>query len=236
MLLNKAAIEATGLKEPVGKQLRYGNRIYTVIGVTDNVVMGSPFSPVEPLMMYFDRGNSNFISIRLRPTASLSNALQSIETVFKKYNPAVPYEYQFVDEEFGKKFTTEELISRITNIFACLAIFICCLGLAGLVSFTVEKRIREIGIRKVLGASVAQVLLLVSKEFVKLVLIAFLLATPVAWWFMNNWLDRYEYHTGISFWLFGAVGIIMLLITLFVIVINALRAAITNPVNSLRTE
>ncbi|MFC0771784.1 ABC transporter permease [Terrimonas alba] len=236
LLLNKAAVEATGLKDPVGKQLKYGDRTYTVIGVTDNVVMGSPFNPVEPMVMCFMPGNTYSISIRLKPEVNLSNALKSVETVFKKNNPAVPFEYRFVDEEFGKKFATEELISRITNIFACLAIFICCLGLAGLVSFTVEKRIREIGIRKVLGASVPQVLLLVSAEFVKLVFIAFLIATPVAWWFMNNWLDRYEYHTAISFWLFGIVGIIMMLITLFVIVINALRAAITNPVNSLRTE
>jgi len=236
MLLNKAAIEATGLKDPVGKQLRYGNRAYTIIGITDNVVMGSPFNPVDPMMVYFDPGNSNTISIRLKPATSPQKALQSIEAVFKKNNPAVPYEYRFVDEEFGKKFATEELISKLTNIFACLAIFICCLGLAGLVSFTVEKRIREIGIRKVLGASVAQVLLLVSKEFVKLVFIAFLIATPIAWWFMNNWLDKYDYHTGISIWLFGIVGIIMLLITLFVIVINAFKAAIMNPVKSLRTE
>ena len=236
-LLNKAAVEAMGVKNPVGMQMSYQNGpTYTIIGITDNVVMGSPFTPVDPMMVFFDPNNCNSISIRLNQSALPQKALQAIETVFKKYNPAVPFEYQFVDEEFGKKFATENLISKLTNIFACLAIFICCLGLAGLVSFTVEKRIREIGIRKVLGASVPQVLLLVSKEFVKLVLIAFLLATPVAWWFMNDWLARYEYHTGISFWVFGIVGILMLLITLFVIVINAFKAAVTNPVNSLRTE
>jgi putative ABC transport system permease protein len=236
LLLNKAAIEATGLKDPVGKQLRNGDRAYTIIGVTDNVVMGSPFNPVEPMVMYFMPGNTYSISIRLKPAVTLSNALQSVETVFKKYNPAVPFEYRFVDEEFGKKFATEELISRITNIFAGLAIFICCLGLAGLVSFTVEKRIREIGIRKVLGASIAQVILLVSKEFVKLVLIAFLLSIPVAWWFMNDWLAKYEYHTDINVWLFAAVGFIMLGVTLIVIVVNTFKAAATNPVKSLRAE
>jgi putative ABC transport system permease protein len=236
LLLNKAAIEATGLKDPVGKPLRNGNRVYTIIGVTDNVVMGSPFNPVEPMMIYFMPGNTFSISIRLKPAVELSNALQSVEAVFKKYNPAVPFEYRFVDEEFGKKFATEELISRITNIFAGLAIFICCLGLAGLVSFTVEKRTREIGIRKVLGAKVAQVLLLVSKEFVKLVFIAFLFAIPVAWWFMNNWLAKYEYHTAINVWLFAIVGVIMLAVTLVVIVINTFKAAVKNPVKSLRTD
>lgn len=235
VLLNKAAVQVMGLKDPLGMQLRLG-RTYTVIGVTDNVVMGSPFTPVDPMMVYFNPGASNYVSIRLNKEADLKRSLNSIETIFKKHNPSVPFEYQFVDQEFGKKFATEELISKLTNIFACLAIFICCLGLAGLVSFTVEKRIREIGIRKVLGATVAQVLLLVSKEFVKLVLIAFLLATPIAWWFMNNWLDKYEYHTAISFWLFAVVGIIMLLITLFVITINAFKAAVSNPVKSLRTE
>jgi putative ABC transport system permease protein len=235
VLLNKAAVQVMGLKDPLGMQLRLG-RTYTVIGVTDNVVMGSPFTPVDPMMVYFNPGASNFVSIRLNKDAELKRSLSSIETIFKKHNPSVPFEYQFVDEEFGKKFATEELIGKLTNIFAFLAIFICCLGLAGLVSFTVEKRIREIGIRKVLGATVAQVLLLVSKEFVKLVLIAFILATPVAWWFMNNWLNKYDYHTLISFWLFGAVGIVMLMITLFVITINAFKAAVSNPVKSLRTE
>jgi putative ABC transport system permease protein len=235
ILLNKAAVQTMGLKNAVGVQMRNGRK-FTVIGVTDNVVMGSPFTPVEPLMIYYNPDASNSISIRLNREAQLQKSLGVIETVFKKYNPSVPFEYKFVDEEFGKKFATEELISRITNIFAGLAIFICCLGLAGLVSFTVEKRIREIGIRKVLGASVSQVLLLVSREFVKLVAISFFLAIPIAWWFMHNWLDRYEYHTTISIWLFAAVGVIMMLLTLFVIVINAFKAAISNPVQSLRTE
>jgi len=236
VLLNKAAVQTLGWKNPIGMQMRNGRRTYTVIGVTDNVVMGSPFTPVEPLMIYYNPGEANSISIRLNRGSQLQKSMGVIESVFKKYNPSVPFEYQFVDEEFGKKFAAEELISKITNIFAALAIFICCLGLAGLVSFTVEKRVREIGIRKVLGASVSQVLLLVSREFVKLVAIAFFLAIPVAWLFMHNWLDRYEYHTSISIWLFGAVGILMLLLTLFVIVINALKAAVRNPVKSLRTE
>jgi len=235
VLLNKAAVQTLGWENPIGRQMR-NVRTHTVIGVIDNVVMGSPFAPVEPLMIYYNPEETYSISIRLKQESQLQKSLGVIETVFRKYNPSVPFEYQFVDEEFGKKFATEELISKITNIFAALAIFICCLGLAGLVSFTVEKRIREIGIRKVLGASVSQVLLLVSREFVKLVLIAFFLAIPVAWWFMHNWLDRYEYHTSISIWLFGAVGIIMMLLTLFVIVINAFKAAVTNPARSLRTE
>ena len=235
MLLNKAAVDAMGLKDPIGMQMRYGQN-YTVIGVTDNVVMGSPFEPVDPMMVFYDPNNSSSISIRLNNAGQLQKALQSIETVFKKYNPAYPFEYQFADQEFGKKFLTEDLISRITNIFAGLAIFICCIGLAGLASFTIQKRIREIGIRKVLGATVQQLLMLISKEFLKLVLIAFVIAVPLTWWFMNNWLEKYPYRVNISVWLFGAVGIIILLLTLVVVSLNTMKAAVANPVQSLRTE
>ena len=236
MLLNKAAVDAMGLKNPVGMQMRNGKYSHTVIGVTDNVIMESPFKPVDPMMIYFDPYGANSISIRLNNSVRPQKALSSIENVFKKYNPAYPFEYQFVDQEFGKKFLTEELISKITNIFAGLAIFICCIGLAGLASFTIEKRIREIGIRKVLGATIQQLLLLISKEFLKLVLIAFVIAVPITWWFMNNWLDKYTYRIQISIWLFAAVGILIMLLTLVVVSLNTMRAAVANPVKSLRTE
>ncbi|MEO6674197.1 MAG: FtsX-like permease family protein, partial [Ginsengibacter sp.] len=235
MLLNKAAVEAMGLKNPIGMQMRY-NKTFTVIGVTDNVIMGSPFAPVDPMMVFFDPNSSNSISIRLSQSAKPQQALQSIETIFKKYNPAVPFEYQFVDQEFSKKFLTEELISKLTNIFAGLAIFICCIGLAGLASFTIEKRIREIGIRKVLGASLQQLLMLISKEFLRLVLIAFIIAVPLTWWFMSNWLEKYTYRINISLWLFAIVGFFVLLLTLVVVGLNTIKAAIANPVKSLRTE
>jgi putative ABC transport system permease protein len=235
MLINKAAAEAMGLKDPVGMQMKYW-RTFTIIGVTDNVVMESPYKPVDPMMVFFDPGNSGSISIRLADAAALQKGLQSIESIFKKHNPAYPFEYQFVDQEFGKKFLTEDLISRLTNIFAGLAIFICCIGLAGLASFTIQKRIREIGIRKVLGATVQQLLMLISKEFLRLVLIAFVIAVPLTWWFMNNWLEKYSYRVNISIWLFGAVGIIILLLTLVVVSLNTMRAATANPVKSLRTE
>jgi putative ABC transport system permease protein len=235
MLLNKAAVEAMGLKNPIGMQMRSG-RNYTVIGVTDNVVMGSPYVPVDPMMVYYEPNGANSVSIRLNQSVQPQKALQSIETIFKKYNPAVPFEYQFVDQEFGKKFLTEELISKITNIFAGLAIFICCIGLAGLASFTIEKRIREIGIRKVLGASLQQLLMLISKEFLWLVLIAFIIAVPLTWWLMGNWLEKYVYRINISIWLFVGVGAVILMLTLLVVSLNTVRAAIRNPVKSLRTE
>eukprot|EP01035_Chromulina_nebulosa_P052846 gene52846-72117_t len=155
-------------------KMRYGKE-YTVIGVSDNVMMTSPFEPAYPMMMIFDP-NSSMTTMRFKNGVTPQNALASIERIFKKHNPSVPFEYQFVDQEFQKKFITEELIGKVTNIFAGLAIFICCLGLAGLASFTIEKRILEIGVRKVLGASVQQLLMLISKEFLKLVIIALVIA------------------------------------------------------------
>ena len=235
VMLNKAAVEVMGLKNPLGIQLRNGTS-YTVIGVINNVVMGSPFEAVDPMMIYFNSTNANSVSVRLNSSAELSKALSSIETVFKKYNPSYPFEYTFVDKEFEKKFITEDLIKKLTNIFSWLAIFICCIGLAGLASFTIEKRFKEIGIRKVLGASVQQVLALISKEFLKLVFIAFLIAVPLTWWLMNNWLQNYTYRVAISAWMFGIVGSLVLLLTLLVVGLNTIKAAIENPVKSLRTE
>lgn len=236
MMLNKAAVDMMGLKNPVGMQMRYGPKTYTVTGVTANVVMESPFKPVEPMMIFYRPENSNVVILRLDKSANLQKALTVIGGIFKSYNPSVPFDFKFADKEFEKKFITEELIGKLTNIFSLLAIFICCIGLAGLASFTIEKRIREIGIRKVLGSSVKQVLMLISKEFLQLVFIAFLISVPIAWWGMHNWLQHYDYRIHISLWLFALVGLGILLLTLIVVCLNTLKAAIANPVKSLRTE
>ncbi|MBE7168965.1 MAG: ABC transporter permease [Williamsia sp.] len=234
MLLNKAAVDAMKLKNPVGLQMRYG-RTYTVIGVTDNVIMTSPFEPAYPMLMVYEGNNSSMNNMRIKSGVSVQKAITFLEGVFKKYNPSVPFEYQFVDQEFQKKFITEELISKLTNIFSALAIFICCLGLAGLASFTIEKRFREIGVRKVLGASVQQLLMLISKEFLKLVVIAFVIAVPLTFWLMNGWLQNYKYRISINSWLFVMVGIAMFALALIVVSLNTIKAAMSNPVKSLRT-
>jgi ABC-type antimicrobial peptide transport system permease subunit len=198
--------------------------------------MESPFKPVDPVMMFYDKNFSSIVSIRLKEGADLKTSLGAIESIFTKYNPAYPFDYDFVDEEFSKKFINEHLISRITNIFAGLAIFICCIGLAGLASFTIEKRTREIGIRKVLGATLRQLLALISKEFLKLIAISFVIAVPVAWWLMHNWLQNYEFRVQISLWLFCSVGLLVLLLALAVVSANTMKAALRNPVRTLRTE
>jgi ABC-type antimicrobial peptide transport system permease subunit len=236
MLLNKAAVDAMHLVNPVGHMLRYGPRKFTVIGVMENVVMESPYKPVDPLMVYYQPGNTATISIRLNNGASPQKAIAAMEPLVKKHSPSTLFDYSFADQEFGKKFLTEELISKITDIFAGLAIFICCLGLAGLASFTIEKRIREIGIRKVLGATVAQLLMMISKEFLRLVLLAFVIAVPLTWWAMSNWLEKYTFRISINPWIFLLVGGVILLLTLVVVGLNTLRAAVRNPTKSLRTE
>jgi putative ABC transport system permease protein len=236
MLLNQAAVQAMNLKHPIGMQLNYNNREYTVIGVTSNVVMQSPFTPVDPMMVYYQPGGSSFISLRLNNGAEPKKAIALLSRIYTKYSPVDIFEYQFVDQEFGKKFITEDLIGNIANIFAGLAIFICCMGLAGLASFTIEKRFREIGIRKIMGATLRQLLMLITREFLKLITIAFVIAVPLTWWLMNNWLQKYTYRIGISIWLFGAVGVLILLLTLIIVTVNTLSAAMTNPVKSLRSE
>ncbi len=236
MILNEAAIKTMGLTNPVGRKMSFAGKDYTLIGVSANVVMADPNKPVDPLMMLYRPLGNNFASIRLHSGIQPQQALQAIERIFKTYNPAFPFEYQFADEEYGKKFLTENLIGKISNLFAALAIFICCLGLAGLASFTIEKRFREIGVRKVLGASVQQLLLLISKGFLKLVAIAFIIAVPVTWWAMTNWLQHYEYRITLNLWLFAIVGVLVLLLTLIIVSLNTIRAAVANPVKSLRTE
>lgn len=236
IMLNKAAIDAMGIMDPIGMQLRYGKKTYTITGVIENIVMDSPFNPEEPMMIYYRPDQSNVVNIRLNDHIQPQKALGAISNVFKKYNPSIPFEYSFTDQEFEKKFITEELISKLTNIFAGLAIFICCLGLAGLTSFTIEKRFREIGIRKVVGATVAQILFLISKEFLRLVLLAFLIAIPLSWWVMSSWLQKYEYRVNISVWMYVFVGVAILLLTLGVVSLITIRTARVSPVKSLRTE
>ncbi|MBS1605295.1 MAG: FtsX-like permease family protein, partial [Bacteroidetes bacterium] len=236
VLLNKAAVEAMHLAHPVGAVLRYGSSHFTVVGVTDNVVMESPYKPVDPQMIYYAQGGGNFFNIRLKEGVAPQKAIAALRALVSKYDPAAIFEYHFVNQDFEKKFLAEELVSKITNIFAGLAIFICCLGLAGLASFTMERRVREFGIRKVLGASVPQLLGLISQEFLRLVAIAFVIAVPLTWWAMSSWLDKYTFRIPISPWTFVVVGLLLLALTLFVVGINTIRSAMRSPVKSLRTE
>jgi putative ABC transport system permease protein len=172
----------------------------------------------------------------LAKNADLKNALTAVEKTYKKYSIEYPFEYKFIDEEFNQKFINEQLIGKLSVIFAGLAIFICCLGLFGLVASSIERRRKEIGIRKVLGASLQQLLFLMSKEFLWLVALAFVVAIPIAWWGMNKWLQNYSYRTNVSVGVFAMVGIVILFIALLTVSLNASRAALSNPVKTLRSE
>jgi ABC-type antimicrobial peptide transport system permease subunit len=198
--------------------------------------MESPYDEVAPTIYTVATGQGNFLLVKLRPQANAKNALTQIETIFKRYDTDAPFEYHFTDEEYAKKFDNEERIGELANIFAVLAIFISCLGLFGLTSFVAEQRKKEIGVRKVLGASVFNVWNLLSKDFVMLVIISFLIASPLAYYFMHNWLQNYTYRTPLSWWIFVAAGVGALIITIIVVSFQAIKAAIANPVESLRTE
>jgi putative ABC transport system permease protein len=235
IVVNKAAIKVMGLKDPIGTELDLWGKKRTLIGVYDDVLMGSPYEEVKPMFAVLDDWWGS-ITIRLKKTNDLQSSLKTVETIFKKYGAAYPFEYTFVDVEFQKKFTQINLTSSLASLFAILAIVITGLGLFGLAAFTAEQRTKEIGIRKVLGASVSSLVNLISKDFSILVIIAFVIWAPISWWAMDNYLQRYTIRTEISWWIFPATGAIALIFALLIVSTQALRAAHSNPVNSLRNE
>jgi putative ABC transport system permease protein len=174
--------------------------------------------------------------VRLKKTNDLQGSLKTVENIFKKYGAAYPFEYKFVDVEFQKKFTTINLTSKLASLFAVLAVIITGLGLFGLASFTAEQRTKEIGIRKVLGASVSSLVSLISGEFSIMVIVAFGLSAPLSWWLMTQYLQRYAIRTSVAWWIFPLTGVIALGFALLIVSAQALRAAHANPVNSLRNE
>lgn len=236
ILVNKAAIDLMGLKDPIGTRLDLWDSKRELIGIVDNVLMGSPFTPVQPMFMILEPGWISAVTIRLEETNDLLGSLQKVETIFKKYNPAYPFEYKFADDEFQKKFSTINMTSRLATLFAILATIITGLGLFGLAAFTAEQRTKEIGIRKVMGASSIGLVGLISKDFTKLVVIAFLFAAPFSWFMLNKFLERFEYRVSIPWWVFPLTGITALAFALVIVSTQALRAAQSNPVKSLRSE
>jgi putative ABC transport system permease protein len=200
-----------------------------------DMVTQSPYEPVPPAIFFLD-GNTGVLTIRITPNTSMQQALAKIEPVFKQYNAGNPFVFKFVDEEYAKKFSNEVRIGHLATFFAVLAIFISCLGLFGLASYITEQRTREIGIRKVLGASVFIIWRLLSKEFVVLVIIALFIAMPLAYYFMHSWLQDYNYRTELSWWVFALAGLSAILVTLVTISYQSIKAALMNPVKSLRTE
>lgn len=237
VILNQAAKELMQLKDPLGNILtEKGGRRREVIGVVENSIMENPYEKVRAARFICDPNWAGYIMFRIKDQVSFSKVESSIASIFDKYNPAFPFEYKFVDQEYGKKFALEVTVGKLASILALLAIFISCLGLFGLSSFVAEQRKKEIGVRKVIGASVFNLWQLLSKEFVVLVGISSLLAAPIAYYFMNEWLQKYSYRTDMSWWIFVAASIGALLITLLTVSFQALKAASANPIQSLKSE
>ncbi|MBS1620943.1 MAG: ABC transporter permease [Bacteroidetes bacterium] len=241
VLLNETAVKSMRLENPVGtiiKSADNNTEQWHVVGVVKDFILESPYQKdINPMIIFGPAGSSGYVlHLKLNPANSTASNLAKMEKVFKEYNPQYPFEYVFADESYARKFDDTRRTSKLSSLFAGLTIFISCLGLFALAAYSAENRLKEIGVRKVLGASVFSITSLMSKDFLKLVIISFAIASPIAWFAMHKWLDGYSYRIAIQWWIFALAGLISVLIASATIIFHVLRAAIANPVNSLRTE
>ena len=236
ILLTESAVTAMGFKDPIGQIVTNPQGNWTVIGVVKDFVAGSPFWSVQPMIIQGPKNSFGAVTFRLNAKYSLADNMHKVETIFKKYNPEYPFNYRFVDEADAEKFEEERRTGIQSALFGGLAILISCLGLFALSAYMAENRVKEIGVRKVLGATVFNVWQLLSKDFVLLVIIAFVIAAPVAYFLMHSWMQNYQYRTDISWWIFAVAGAGALVITLLTVSFQAIKAAVANPIKSLRSE
>ena len=236
VIINETALALTGYKQPIGKPIMLGNTTFTIAGVLKDFHFQSLHNAIQPLLVHLARAQAySTILVRTKP-GETRQALHSLEQLCKSLNPAYPFTYNFVDETYGKLYASETIIGHLSIIFAILAVFISCLGLLGLSIFTAEQRTREMGIRKVLGAGTGSLFKLLSSDFLGLVAIAFVIAAPVGWWAMHQWLQQFAYKTEVSWWIFALAGLLALFIALLTVSIQSLKTALLNPVRSLRRE
>jgi putative ABC transport system permease protein len=236
LILNESALRYMQLREPIGAAVQWFGKPHRVIGVVKDMIMQSPYEPVRPTIFCLSKNPLNMLVIKINPQAGVADALARIESVFTKFNPAQPFEYQFVNEEYGRKFGNEQRVATLASVFAGLSILISCLGIFGLAAFVAEQRAKEIGIRKVMGASTMSVWQLLSREFVMLVVLSSVIAMPMGYYVLQNWLEGFTYRTEISWWIFAVAFCGALGITLLTVSTQAIRAALANPVKSLRSE
>jgi len=236
LVFNEAAIKRLRLKDPISQTIQYNGNKMKIIGVMKDALMTSPFAKADPTMFVYSTYPQDNIIYRISPNVNPHSAIEKIGQIFSKYNPAYPFTYHFVDDDYNRKFSQEMLVGKLSGIFAGLAIFISCLGLFGLAAYIAEQRTKEIGVRKVLGATVSQLWFLLSKDFVLLVVISCVIASPLALYFLQNWLQKYDYRVSIGPGVFLVSAVVAVLITLLTISFQAIKAAVANPVKSLRTE
>jgi putative ABC transport system permease protein len=235
-LVNETAVQKIGYQNPVGKPLWWGNHQGTIVGIVKDFHFASMHQAIEPLIIRLDE-NRQWGTVLVRTRAGKTKeAIAGLEKICKALNPKFPFTYQFSDQEYAKLYRNEQVVSKLANYFAFLAIFISCLGLFGLATFTAEQRTKEIGVRKVLGASVPNIISLLSTNFLKPVAIAMVIAFPLAWYAMNYWLLDFAYKITIEWWMFAIAGLLTIGIALLTVSYQSIRAALSNPVNSLRAE
>jgi len=238
ILLNESAVKTMALKNPVGQIIvnPFDKINWHVAGVVKDYVQGSPYNNVPPTVIYGPGAWFNMMYIKFNRAHSTADNLAKTEKVFKKYNAAYPFDYKFVDQQYAVQFDNEQRTKTLAGLFAALAIFISCLGLFGLSAYVAESGIKEIGVRKVLGASVLSISKLLSFDFVKLVIVSIIIATPVAYYAMNKWLEDYNYRISINWKIFFIAGLLAVFIALVTVSYQSIKAAVANPVKSLRTE
>ena len=235
-VINESAQKLIGYKDAIGKPLTFWGKTGNIIGVAKDFHFASLHDPIKPLILYMGE-NKDWGNILVRIDKGKTRvALDGLGKIYKSFNPGVPFTYSFTDTDYNKLYQGEQLLNKLSAYFSFLAIFISCLGLLGLTMFSAAQRTKEIGVRKVLGAKVSSIFALLAKEFIQLVIIAFVIATPIAWLLMNSWLREYAYKIEISWWMFAVAGIVSLVIALVTISFQSIKAAIANPVESLKTE
>ena len=236
MLLNESAVKVMNFDEPIGEIVRTAGRDWRVVGVVKDFILDSPYETIRPMYIGGASGLLLFIHIKLSGQNHTADNLAKAEQIFRQFNPAYPFEYRFVDEEYARKFQLEQKMGSLATWLAGLTIFISCMGLFALVTYMAENRRKEIGVRKVLGASVLSVIFLLSKEFLLLVILSVAVASPIAWWAMKQWLAGFAYRTNIPWWVFVVVGCISLGIALLTVGFQAVKAATANPVKSIMSN
>jgi len=239
MIVNESSLKIMKFKDPIGKKVSDLGIDWHIVGVIKDFILTNPYEPTRPILICGAKSNFmqfSVIQIKLNGKNSTTDNLKRAEVIFKKYNPEYPFEYKFVDEAYAQKFDNEQRQGTLAALSAGLAIFISCLGLFGLAAYMAENRIKEIGVRKVLGASVAGITTLLSKDFLALIIVSFIIAAPLAYWGMSKWLMNYPYRVSINWWVFALAGFLSVMIALITVSYQSIKAAVTNPVNSLRSE
>jgi hypothetical protein len=235
-IVNETAAKIFGYKDPVGMPLTFWSKKGTIVGVIKDFHFQSVHEAMKPLVLRMGENEDYGLALVKTEAGKTKEALASLEKICKQLNPAFPFSFQFSDEEYQKMYKSEQVVNKLARVFAFLAIFISCLGLLGLAIFTTEQRTKEIGIRKVLGASMASLFGLLSKEIMILVAVSLIIASPLAWYVMDNWLSAYAYHVPLAWWMFIGAGILAIAIALATVSVQTIKALIVNPAKSLRTE